>query len=93
MDLHIKDVLKKIIQEDGSFGDQYYQQKISSFWKSRYAASIRERTRSIRYDNGHLRVTIDSAPLRHELFTSRDKIKDEINAHLQEDLVRKLTFL
>ena len=87
MDLHIKDVLQKYIQTDQKVGDQYYSQKIRDFWKDRFADSIVQRTQEIQFSNGKLTVRIESAPLRHELFINRQKIKDQVNEYLQEQIV------
>ena len=90
MDLHIKDVLKKFIKDQDVVGDQYYAQKVRNFWKERFAESINTRIRDISLYRGKLTVSVDSAPLRHELFMNRDKIKSEINEHLGENIVRYL---
>lgn len=87
MDHHIKDVLKRYINQDEKIGDVYYSQKIRDYWKTNFAESIVSRTTSMQYHNGKLTIKVDSAALRHELFMNRKKIAERINNFLEEDKI------
>ena len=92
MDLHIKDVLRKYIKEDKRVGDAYYTQKIQEFWTDRLGESIDSRTSNLYFTRGVLKVKMNSAPLRHELFNSREKLIEKVNEFLGEDVVHKIDF-
>ena len=87
MDHHIKDVLKRYINQDEKIGDAYYSQKIRDYWKGNLAESIVSRTQSMQYHNGKLTIKVDSSALRHELFMKRKKLAERINNFLEEDKV------
>jgi len=87
MDLHIKDVLKNYIKKDKVFGDAYHTQKIKEYWKSSMSESISSRTHELTYSKGKLTIKTYSAPLRNELFNSREQLRVKINAHLGEEIV------
>lgn len=87
MDLHIKDVLKNYIKKDKVVGDAYYTQKIRDYWKNNLAESITSRTHSLLYSKGKLTIKTYSAPLRNELFNSREQIRSKINVYLKDEIV------
>ena len=88
MDLHIKDVLQQFIQKDKQIGDKYYAQRIRAYWQDHMTQTITSRTREILYADGKLQIIVDSAPLRHELWSMRDTIKERINGYLEKDIIR-----
>ena len=92
MDLHIKDVFQKFIKEEKKFGDSYYSEKIKQLWQTHYNYSITSRTTAIDFKNGKLTITVNSSPLKHELFNNRDKIVDRLNQLLEKDVI-KLIYL
>lgn len=90
MDLHIKDVLKKYIKEE-PIGETYYNQKIKSYWEESMNATISSRTTGIYLKGGELTITVNSGPLRHELFLSRMSLLDQINEHLGQRVIQRIT--
>ena len=91
MDYHIKELLKRFVNQK-SISDGYFQQKIRAIWKKEMSPSIVSRTRSIAFKNDTLIVHIESAPLKNELFNSRERIIEIINKGLGEKKVSKVVF-
>ena len=86
MDLHIKDVLKQYVNK-GSLKHGLYTQKINDYWHEQMSPSIVSRTKSIIFEKGVLTLIFDSSPLKNELFNNRDRIKELINTHLEEEVI------
>jgi len=87
MDLHIKDVLKQYIKKDKAIGDAYYTQKIRAHLNESLAQSVTSRIHDLKFKKGKLQIKTFSAPLRNELFNSREQIRKKINDHLGEEIV------
>ncbi len=89
MDKHIRQILKRYVS-DTNIRDGYYRQKVESFWMREMGKTIANRTSSILLKEGILKISITSAPLRHDLMNSRQIIKDKVNAFLGEELIREV---
>jgi hypothetical protein len=62
--------------------------KIESMWESLMGRSVARHTTQIQLRGDRLYVTVDSAPLRNELFYSRLKIRDVVNTELKADVIK-----
>jgi hypothetical protein len=91
MDLHIKDVLKNLVN-DSSISQGYQSNRVEQFWNERMPKSIVSRTTKTQVRGSTLHLTIDSAALRNELFNSKVKIINMINDHLGSQLIKEVTF-
>ena len=91
MDLHIKDVLKKMIREDKKVGNGYYTEKVRHFWKNELSESISKRTKDIRYTNGTLILKLESAALRQELFNNKESLISRLNEFLGEEVITDIS--
>jgi hypothetical protein len=65
-----------------------YEAKIESMWEAVMGRSVSRHTTAIQLKADRLYVTVDSAPLRNELFYSRLKIRDVINHELGTDVIK-----
>ncbi|MFT4567303.1 MAG: hypothetical protein ACI9FN_002269 [Saprospiraceae bacterium] len=92
MDLHIKDVIQKFINEE-QIGDIYYAQKIRTYIKEEMNASISSRITRVEYADGWLTLWVNSSTLRHDLFLNKVTIIEKINNHLERSVVRLLKLL
>ena len=92
MDLHIKDVIQKFINEQ-EIGDVYYAQKIRMYIKEEMSSSISSRITQIEYAEGWLTLHVNSATLRHDLYLNKATIIEKINNHLERSVVRLLKLL
>jgi len=91
MDLHIKDVLKNLVN-DSSLSSGYHGSKIEQFWSERMPQSITDRTTAIKLKGTCLHLYISSAALKNELFNSKNKIVDMLNTHLEGNYVSEVVF-
>jgi hypothetical protein len=62
--------------------------RIEAMWDSVMGRSVSRHTTNINLKGDRLYVTVDSAPLRNELFYSRTKIKEVINQELGVDVIK-----
>jgi hypothetical protein len=65
-----------------------YEAKIEGMWESIMGRTIAKHTTNINLKGDRLYLTVDSAPLRNELFYSRVKIKDMVNKELGKDIIK-----
>ncbi len=91
MDLHIKDVLKNLVN-DSSLSQGYQSHKVEQFWNERMPQSIVSRTTKAAIKGNTFHLTINSAALKNELFNSKAKIIDLINEHLGTQLIKEVVF-
>jgi len=91
MEIHIKDVLKKYIEQQ-PIGDVYYEQKIRTYIQEDLNKSIADRITNVKYRKGELTLSIVSASLRHDLFINRDKLISKFNDHLGTEVIRIIWF-
>ena len=65
-----------------------YEARIEAMWEKVMGRSVAKHTTQIQLKGDRLYVTVDSAPLRNELFYSRLKIRDVINQELAGDVIK-----
>ena len=57
-------------------------------WEAVMGRSVARHTTNVQLKGDRLYVTVDSSPLRNELFYSRLKIRDVINFELGTDVIK-----
>lgn len=65
----------------------YNQQRIKNWWKEAMGNLVDRQTRQLRFRDGNLLISVESASLRSELNMSRNQLKDRINEYLGEEVV------
>ena len=65
-----------------------YEVRIEAMWDAVMGRSVSRHTTNINLKGDRLYVTVDSAPLRNELFYSRLKIREVINHELGTDVIK-----
>lgn len=68
------------------------EQKIINGWEKLVGKMIAKHTKEITIRNGKLFLHIDSAPLKQELFYSRDKIIKLLNEEASEEVIKEIVF-
>lgn len=63
------------------------EKKLRARWEELFGKAIASYTRQIRVRNHKLYLTIDSAPLRHELQYGKQQLMDRINAEIAEGMI------
>ncbi len=65
-------------------------EEISRIWEDKMPASVKEYTKSVIYSYGKVYLKIESAALKHELHSGRDKLRKIFNDALESDLVQEV---
>ncbi|MDH3247148.1 MAG: DUF721 domain-containing protein [Saprospiraceae bacterium] len=70
--------------------DKYYQVSIEAAWRKHLGATIASYTTDFRFRKGRLSVNVNSAPLREELNTGRDKLVQLLNEALDDPVIHEI---
>jgi len=68
------------------------EQKIIDSWEKHMGKMIAKHTKQISISNKKLFLSLDSAPLKQELFYSRAKIISMLNEEEGEEVIREIVF-
>lgn len=91
-DQKIDEVIQSWLKEE-DLSDGYYQTQLRNEWSDMVGTFIAERTRTVKFFNSLLIVELNSSALKHELQFYPNKIKDEVNAYLKSDVVKKVQII
>ena len=92
MDRHIKNVIGNYLKES-KIGSGYTTEKILTIWNDKMGSSVAAQTRSMKFKNGVLKIDIISSVLKYELFQNAAKIKEVLNAQLDNEAIEKIIFI
>lgn len=73
--------------------DKFDEKKLITSWEQIVGAPIARRTEKLYMRNKVLYVHLNSAPLRHELTASRDKVLRLLHEHISPELLEEVKFL
>jgi hypothetical protein len=83
----LKEILLQVVGAP-QIKDKYLLQSIKDAWKQCFGPTIQQYTTDIRFRNGILTVVLNSAPLKHELSLSKEKIIKIMNETLKAEHIR-----
>lgn len=83
-DQPLKTILKEWI-DSRKLQNRLHLSKIREVWSEEMGTSINTYTREMKIIRRKLFITLDSAPLRQELYLNRDKILSRMNEALGEE--------
>ncbi len=86
---NIKNILSSIAK-DPKYAGKLDEKKIEKVWRETNQPYVVDRTRKVTFRDGKLMLFIDSAPLKQELFNSREQIRDKVNKALGADIVQEI---
>lgn len=87
-DMPIKDALNLWLNKSKKHKKEINKVKIRKLWREKMGTTINDYTKEIKIYNERLYITIESAPLRNELFNDKDKIKTWLNRALEEEVIK-----
>lgn len=64
--------------------------RVKNLWEKIMGKTIAKHTASVHLKSGKLYLNFDSPALKNEMYYSRDKIKELINAEIGEEVVREV---
>jgi Dna[CI] antecedent, DciA len=91
-DQSLKDILLLLVGS-GKMKPKLNEAKIQQVWKENMGTTINAYTKSIAVHRNILYITIESSPLKQELFYGRDKIKDMMNDELGEVYIKEVMII
>ena len=71
---------------------KFRQKKLISSWEKIMGPAVAHRTTQLQFRDNKLFVYLNSASLREELFSSREKIKDLLNEEAGAEIVEEIVF-
>lgn len=86
---NIKNILSSIAK-DPKYSGKLDEKKIEKVWRETNQSFVVDRTKKVSFRDGKLILFIDSAPLKQELFNSRDQIREKVNKALKADIVKEI---
>lgn len=86
---NIKNILSSIAK-DPRYAGKLDEKKIEQVWRETNNDYVVERTRKVSFREGKLILFIESAPLKQELFNSREQILKKVNKALDADIVQEI---
>lgn len=88
-EVSLANALAKMIK-NMNLTDEVKRHRIFTVWNTMMGEAINKHVTNISFTKGVLFVHISSAPLRHELFMSRSKLKQRLNEELKEDWIQNI---
>ena len=70
--------------------NDYSKARIENSWYQITGKYLSKHTRKVRFNNGILTISIDSAAIRNELMYAREDIKQKINNSLGDNIVKEI---
>lgn len=87
----IKDILSSVAKKQG-WEDKLHQAKIPEAWRSVNDERIYKITKIHKFNRGTLVIHTDSPTWRYELNLREQRIRENLNKELGEDIVKKIIF-
>ena len=72
--------------------EKLYETRVIQSWSAVLGDNIMRYTTAIYFNKKKLFVTLSSSVLRHELFLTRDEIKNSLNKYVGADVVKEIVF-
>ena len=88
-DQKLSEVLQGMVQ-DKNWKAKLYQTKVKELWILHMGTTIASHTKEIKLWKYKLIITVSSAPLKHDLSFSKEKIINIINEGLGEEYVKEV---
>ena len=88
-DFSLAEAMQAMIKEY-RLGPQLNEMRVKTLWADLMGKTINTYTSQITVRKGVLYISILSAPLRHELSSGKDKIRDLLNTELGEDYIKEV---
>jgi len=90
-DKPLKEALQDMLKEF-HLDQKFRQKKLVSAWEQIMGPAVAHRTTQLQFRDKKLFVYLNSASLREELFSERDKIKALLNEEAGAEIVEEIVF-
>ncbi|MBN2767376.1 MAG: DUF721 domain-containing protein [Paludibacteraceae bacterium] len=87
----LKDVITQVLRQN-KLDRPLNEKHIIDAWPEVLGHNINQYTTSLIINKRVLYVTLSSSVLRHDLFMSKDQIRDSLNKYVGADIIKDLVF-
>lgn len=87
----LSDVIKQVLKQQ-HLDKPLYEKRLIEAWPIILGDNIVQYTSELNIKNRILYVSLSSSVLRHDLFLSREQIKNSLNAHVGIDVIKDIIF-
>lgn len=87
----LSDILGQVLKSN-HLDEKLYETRVVNSWPVVLGENIMHYTTNIYFSKKKLYVTLSSSVLRHELFLTRNEIKNSLNKHVGADVVKEIVF-
>ena len=87
----LSDVIQQVLKEQ-RLEQPLYEKRLIAAWSVVLGKNILQYTSDLNIKNRVLYVQMTSSALRHELFLSREEIKNSLNKHVGADVITEIVF-
>lgn len=89
-DEKITTALQGFIASNKKIRNGLINEEVSRIWNAKMPDSVKSYTKSIIFSYGKIYLKIESAALKQELHSSREKLKELLNTELESELVKEV---
>lgn len=87
----LKDVVQQVLKNN-QLDKKLNEKHVIDAWPKVLGENIKQYTTDIQISNRILFVTISSSVLRHDLFITREQIKNSLNKEVGIDIIKEIIF-
>lgn len=87
----LKDVLSQVLKQN-NLDEKLYETRVIQSWSVVLGENVMQYTTKLFFNRKTLYVSLNSSVLRHELFLSRERIKNALNDHVGANVVNNIVF-
>lgn len=85
------EILGQVLKQN-HLDEKLYETRVLNSWSVVLGENIMHYTTNIYFSKKKLYVTLSSSVLRHELFLTREQIKNSLNKYVGVDVVKEIVF-
>ena len=87
----LSDVIRQVLKEQ-RLDQPLYEQRLINGWSVVLGKNVEQYTSDLSIKKRILYVQMTSAALRHELFLSREEIRNALNKHVGAEIITEIVF-
>jgi len=87
----LSDVIRQVLKEK-RLDQPLYEQRLINGWSVVLGKNVEQYTSDLSIKKRILYVQMTSAALRHELFLSREEIRNALNKHVGAEIITEIVF-
>lgn len=89
-DEKITTALQGFIASNKKIRNGLINEELSRVWEAKMPESVKSYTKSIVFSYGKVYLKVDSAALKHELHSGREKLRKLLNKELESELIQEV---